>query len=157
MTVLLLHDPHVGMWTIQPEEKFRELSNMRTGTRDIRLTPPYPRMGAVRRPFLSQAPQSFQARHLICPTPSGHAGFRTWLPNSYGLTLGHLQRYKRSTTSRVFAVADTVVTILMTSPLCESGGTGRRARLRISWATVGVQVPPLAPPPRCARLRACRS
>ncbi len=30
-------------------------------------------------------------------------------------------------------------------PLCESGGTGRRARLRISWATVGVQVPPLAP------------
>src|SRR3970282_1096642 len=28
---------------------------------------------------------------------------------------------------------------------CESGGTGRRARLRIWWATVGVQVPPLAP------------
>src|SRR5437867_2077832 len=28
---------------------------------------------------------------------------------------------------------------------CESGGTGRRARLRISWATVGVQIPPLAP------------
>jgi hypothetical protein len=27
----------------------------------------------------------------------------------------------------------------------ESGGTGRRARLRIWWATVGVQVPPLAP------------
>jgi hypothetical protein len=27
----------------------------------------------------------------------------------------------------------------------ESGGTGRRARLRISWETVGVQVPPLAP------------
>ncbi len=28
---------------------------------------------------------------------------------------------------------------------CESGGTGRRARFRISWETVGVQVPPLAP------------
>ena len=27
----------------------------------------------------------------------------------------------------------------------ESGGTGRRARLRISWETVGVRVPPLAP------------
>ena len=28
---------------------------------------------------------------------------------------------------------------------CESGGTGRRAGLRIRWATMGVQVPPLAP------------
>ena len=34
---------------------------------------------------------------------------------------------------------------LLHTPPCESGGTGRRARLRISWVTVGVQVPPLAP------------
>ena len=34
---------------------------------------------------------------------------------------------------------------LQQTPPCESGGTGRRARLRISWVTVGVQVPPLAP------------
>ena len=27
----------------------------------------------------------------------------------------------------------------------ESGGIGRRARLRIWWATMGVQIPPLAP------------
>ena len=27
----------------------------------------------------------------------------------------------------------------------ESGGTGRRAGLRIQWATMGVQLPPLAP------------
>ena len=65
---------------------------------------------------------------------------------SYGLTLGPIQRYKSYTPSRVFAVSDTSVTAPRTSPLCESGGTGRRARLRISWATVGVQVPPLAPP-----------
>gem|GEM_PF-2861427 len=41
--------------------------------------------------------------------------------------------------------AELIMRSLRSSPLCESGGTGRRARLRISWATVGVQVPPLAP------------
>ena len=34
---------------------------------------------------------------------------------------------------------------LLEKTVRESGGTGRRARLRISWETVGVQVPPLAP------------
>ncbi len=28
---------------------------------------------------------------------------------------------------------------------CEGGGTGRRARLRIWWETMGVRFPPLAP------------
>src|SRR5215213_194311 len=54
-------------------------------------------------------------------------------------------------TNRVFWLPQAAATAPRISPLCESGGTGRRARLRISWATVGVRVPPLAPSPRSRR------
>lgn len=32
-----------------------------------------------------------------------------------------------------------------TANICEGGGTGRRARLRCVWVTMGVQIPSLAP------------
>ena len=34
---------------------------------------------------------------------------------------------------------------------CGCGGTGRRAGFRIQWATVGVRLPPSAPPAKRAR------
>ena len=45
--------------------------------------------------------------------------------------------------SSMIATACTVPTALFLGR--ESGGIGRRARLRIWWVTVGVQIPPLAP------------
>src|SRR5687767_1830439 len=66
-------------------------------------------------------------------------------PLEYGLTVGYMQRYKIAASPCSCASLLQAGHPIRRSPPCESGGTGRRARLRISWATVGVQVPPLAP------------
>jgi hypothetical protein len=102
-------------------------------------------------PFASHSVprQGYLARRY--PTDSDSPDPNNATHRSYGLTLGRFQRYKSCTRSRVFAVSGRQATAPRVSPLCESGGTGRRARLRISWATVGVQVPPLAPLPRYCR------
>ena len=52
---------------------------------------------------------------------------------------------QKAYTIACFAVSASTSTAPRCSPPCERGETGRRARLRISWVTVGVQVPPLAP------------
>jgi hypothetical protein len=65
--------------------------------------------------------------------------------HEYGLTLPPVQRYKRPYLQGLPARFCRPCCVKRGSAACESGGTGRRARLRISWATVGVQVPPLAP------------
>lgn len=71
---------------------------------------------------------------------------------AYGLTGILVGRYKMPLIQQISTHADTVRMSHQRTTWCsasrESGGTGRRARLRISWVTVGVQVPPLAPSER---------
>ena len=66
-------------------------------------------------------------------------------PRSYGLTLAWVQRYKAIRHCYFLLSYYLEGSSAGVLHRCESGGTGRRARLRISWVTVGVQVPPLAP------------
>src|SRR5436853_4790519 len=77
-------------------------------------------------------PRAMFLRHLFHVLTPG-LEYRARFPRKYWLSLDtsrlvRLQTRKQQTATR-----------------SESGGTGRRARLRISWETVGVQVPPLAP------------
>src|SRR5581483_1625156 len=61
------------------------------------------------------------------------------------LTVARDGLYKRAVARQPKGARDAVIALPLEIGRGESGGTGRRARLRISWATVGVQVPPLAP------------
>src|SRR4030095_11218130 len=84
--------------------------------------------------FLSQT-SSYLNWHVSLPIPAG-----VWVDSRTHPTV------ELATATCIFAcLLSQLESDFQRSPPCESGGTGRRARLRISWATVGVQVPPLAP------------
>ena len=66
-------------------------------------------------------------------------------PQEYGLTVGYIQRYKIPTGTCTFVLFAHHAGVGSCRPHhARSGGTGRRARLRISWVTVGFKSP-LAP------------